>query len=485
MSWRERSQENKSALDSIHTEITPGQLRIDHRMAARILTECSLQDRRPIREDCVRTLAGMMADGKFMPESNALTFCELPNGRKILIDGYHVMSAAFRAASTGEYFVRVMECKDMDAVKREYAMYSKPLHKFTLVNKPDRKKENAMSSQTDHEFDEYFNKIISQNETSDPKIVEEQIDKPQSTHPSSSHNLYRRIGSQKIICTPDMAKEFLKHNTLETQRKLKPRWANELVEKMKRGLYRYGNIALAYTAWGTTHLMDGQHCCTAITKYGLGQECTVEIYHVNTKLGLSLLFKQFNQLPRTISEAVRVEKESLGLPWSNTVAALVASAASLLEEGGEKFNMPSVSFSKYNKLSMERKVEYISRYIPEGDFLERILRTDNKGEGWKMLKRAPVAAAMIMTWRKSASDAEIFWTRVRDGENLTRKMPEWKLREFYLSHSLFNYRNGKSYRKADNHEFIYKTITAWNAFREGREVYILKHLPNKPCPKIK
>ena len=48
----------------------------------------------------------------------------------------------------------------------------------------------------------------------------------------------------------------------------------------------------------------------------------------------------------------------------------------------------------------------------------------------KHMFKAAVMFAIMLTWEKDSDEARVFWTTIRDGENLTKNKPEYKLREY-------------------------------------------------------
>jgi hypothetical protein len=299
--------------------------------------------------------------------------------------------------------------------------------------------------------------------------------------------MYRLEKRDMVEVTPGKAEEYLSLNDYVTQRKLRPAHVNDLAAKMKNGKFRFGEVALARHPKGTTFLLNGQHVCNAIIQTGLSQMCVVEEFKVDNDIDLSTLFKQFEILPRTISDMVRVEKHALNLDWPDKIASLVVSAAAI-----DQINHPSlksnVSVSNANlkwALTKEHRANLLKSYLEEGYFIKKILIDDAKDGDVQHLKRSAVVVMMFRTMRKSYQDAFVFWSRVRDGENLTKDMPEWKIREFLKSHKTISYREEQVYRKATNHEIAYRIAAAWNAFREGRSLKVLKYRHEHPVPNLK
>jgi len=300
--------------------------------------------------------------------------------------------------------------------------------------------------------------------------------------------MYSLVKREFVDVSPEKAQKYLEYNSYITQRKLRPAHVNDLAAKMKAGLFRFGEVALAhYEPQDKVFMLNGQHVCNAIIQTGLNQMCVVEEFKAESSMDLSVLFKQFEVLQRTLSDMINVEKHALKLEWPPTLANHVVASASIIEAGQPDFRGQQTvnSFNKRVALTKEQRVNFLKAFIPEGEFLKQILADDAPSTFPKHLMRAAVGAMMMLTWRRSESDAFVFWTSIRDGENLTMNTPEWKLREFLLSHKTISHWKEFQYRQATNHEIAYRSTLAWNAYREGRTLGKLVYHPNRQLPAIK
>jgi len=285
------------------------------------------------------------------------------------------------------------------------------------------------------------------------------------------------IERRNIELDPDWAEHYLKYNTYEHQRPVREAHVNELADKMKDGRFRFGDIAFGLYN-NKPVMVNGQHQSHAVIKSGETVPCVLEKYRCSSKMDLADLFRQFELLPRSLRDMVKAKAGGLGLIWPAYVANLVVAAATI-EYGFQASrnpmqtkasSMPGISSKHSGKyaLTKEQRVELLEKYIKEGDFLYRLLcikdgeTFSNKG-AYRHIQRAPVAYVMFLTMRKDERDAFCFWERVRDGEQLTREMPEMKLREFLMS--VNSHATPYSYRTVKPHEYIYKCILAWNSYR--------------------
>jgi hypothetical protein len=147
--------------------------------------------------------------------------------------------------------------------------------------------------------------------------------------------------------------------------------------------------------------------------------------------------------------------------------------------------LAGISFLEgHSGVHKNKRVEFLKRYIKEGSSIHDILSPVPFPE-YRHLARGPVIAAMIITFRKCAAEAEAFWEDVRDGEDLPGKSPALKLRNYLLSATVGVGRgvSSPSLNAAVGYREMYgKCIIAWNASRKG-DPTALKFFIDKPLPK--
>jgi len=299
---------------------------------------------------------------------------------------------------------------------------------------------------------------------------------------------------QMIDVFPDVAKRYLEFNNLKSQRKLRIWHVNELVEKMEKGLFRFGEIAFCKIKdEGIYVIVNGQHVIHAIIDYGKSVPCVVEKYIVDTPLEQSELFRQFEILVRSLPEMADVESEALKVPWPHWVRSAVISALAIdlyRKAGFSLHNKPSSTPSPDNRtispsrLTKEIRVNNLKYYLKEGDFICDILTEGNPSEtkrkNVRHLVKGSIVFMMMQTWRKNKDMARKFWIQVRDGEGLGKNDAAKALREFLIESSGRKYMIG--YRVPSNHQYIYRIAVAWNAFIEGRKTSLRYRPELQPPP---
>lgn len=279
------------------------------------------------------------------------------------------------------------------------------------------------------------------------------------------------ICKELVQLTPDLATTLEKINTFEQQRNRRDDHIRTLMQKIRDDLFLTGSVATARLKYngGQTVLVNGQHQCRAVVGANIPVDVVYEQYTVDSPEELSLLYRQFDgHAARSLRDISKPEAHALDIDWPQWVVSLVITGASLRE-------------SKRGA-SKDYKVTLLKKYRRAGEFIVNVLGHNKKKVN--NMARGPVVAAMILTWERCHEDAYTFWTQVRDGEYLTRKMPAYRLRDYLSRHNVTS--NGGRLNTemipATSHEVISKCITAWNAFRR-EQTTDLKYFADKPIPR--
>jgi len=279
----------------------------------------------------------------------------------------------------------------------------------------------------------------------------------------------------------DIAKHYMKYNNYHSQRDLRDQHVYELEEKMRSGLFRFGDVAFAKLN-GNEILMNGQHFLQAVINTGTIVPAALEKYKCDDENELATLFRQFEILPRSISDMVKAKHHALSIKaWPLWISKLVVSAATLEYKGGDNWRTGKfkgfgvttgiITAGRTNQayLTKDKKVELLEQYLPEAQFLSGLLRSEEEilvRRKLRHIAKAPIAMMIFKTNRVNHKDARAFWNRVIWGENLKREMPSYVLRAWFTEASQRRKKNSGEIA-ATNHEYVYKSALAWNAFRKN------------------
>lgn len=102
--------------------VREGPMLVDRVAATSILADCAFEGQRPIQKHHVRLLASIMDRGEWIP-NDQMTFCQLPGGRLVLVNGHHRCTAIVNGARPQVFSIRIIPVEDMDAVRRVYSTF--------------------------------------------------------------------------------------------------------------------------------------------------------------------------------------------------------------------------------------------------------------------------------------------------------------------------------------------------------------------------
>lgn len=266
--------------------------------------------------------------------------------------------------------------------------------------------------------------------------------------------------------------------TLERQRVFRQEHADDLMRKMLDGRFRTGLIGIARRRNGNGALhkvmVNGYHQIPASIKGNVSFFANVEEFDCDTEADVGLLYDQYDvHRFKSLRDMLKVEMGILKLNWPVKFVELLVVGAAKKEgiEGNKK----------------EERKKLLRKYLPEGRQLLHLIMgfpMPVEMSRTRHLMRGPVFDAMLRTLEKNEGDFRRFWVAVRDGENLTREMPEYKIREFLRSATFYKGRTsmlGPGANITSGHEMTYRCIIAWNAFRRGRSTN-LAYRRGKPIP---
>jgi hypothetical protein len=285
-------------------------------------------------------------------------------------------------------------------------------------------------------------------------------------HRDSSETLV--VTSQKAVA---LAKEHQSLPRSPTERELDPKRVQELVNRIKAGLFLPCNWATVNFD-GVKYRMNGQHSSRAILDAAdvLPSDVVIhlDLYTTDTSSGMGVLFRQFDA-----RFSGRTKKDVAG------------AYQSLVKEFQEIDR-------RYAKLGIEG-ISWYNRQqglpVPSGDdlydqflvpeyrafllWLDEILSAKTP----EML-RAPIVASMYGTFSLSAPGAKHFWTHVAKDDLSADDDPR-----FALSKELQRILEEKK-SKVKPDEFYAKCIKAWNAFCSGEKIRNLNVSTKKGLPEI-
>ena len=179
--------------------------------------------------------------------------------------------------------------------------------------------------------------------------------------------------------------------------------------------------------------------------------------------GLAILYQAFDlgRGARSIGDALKAELHANGMNWPLHMARMISSGAAYLEGGTFRADFGKAAQAKL-----------ITKYRKEGNFLIGLL--PGTASVHRHLRRAPVAMAIMASYRASGDSAKAFWIIVRDGNQ------EWEPSPALLLHDYLVNRAETWQRKV----LFAKCVIAFNAWYKNTSIENLNYDPEDPVPEI-
>jgi hypothetical protein len=270
---------------------------------------------------------------------------------------------------------------------------------------------------------------------------------------------YDKITLRHDIITPSQAHTTLVQELYERQRHLNQSFVRQYALEMLKDAFRPGTL-MSFAIWKRKrYLINGQHTHHAIVlaqkPYFLGIE---EIY-VNAYEDIAAWYIKFDRLHlRTLEQAYHAANLAERVQLNKAQTTQVGGCLPLMASGFEQVPKTQGSLRMYVTIPQMR-MEFIHDWHEEA---ERYF-SDIKGAPGTMgqnLRRAPVMAIALITYRYTGTDAEEFWHAVAMDDNLAQNDPRKRLHYHIRTTKMGEYLP---------HVYSRYVSRAWNAAWEGRK----------------
>lgn len=294
----------------------------------------------------------------------------------------------------------------------------------------------------------------------------------------------RLVRRTNVELNHDFATDFLNLPEFSSDRPLDNGHVVRLLTAMKRGTFLPEQVMLISCTLATTgkeFRMNGQHTCWARLEMDAKYRCPIQHlrYRAETE----------NDMRRLYASIDRMKARTTG----NVVCSYL-------------YDTPE--WKAFSKRTLMKLAEALAFWLwdedhergkHDGDDRAYLLMTDHyqlgqkvakfveesKGTNTQHIRRRPVIAAMMATFSKSTPASIEFWTAVRDGTGMGNKGdPRLVLRNNLVTTSIGVGVGATTDKKSAGSEEVYRwCVFAWNAFRRGDQVKILKAPLNADRPK--
>lgn len=256
-------------------------------------------------------------------------------------------------------------------------------------------------------------------------------------------------------------------------RHLKQNHVDHLVRHMRRGTFHSEWVTLITCRYnGKVYRMNGQHTAWARIEMSASWECPVTLleYEAKDEEDMRTLYSSIDRgSPRTRNNVIDsylvgtqqfkdVKRQSLSvLPHGFSLWMWAGQRERSQHDGDDvAYSLKSTHYDLALKVCA---------------FLDNLSPRENKH-----MFRSPVVAAMFATFERAPQIAREFWSPVADGTGMTQKGdPRLKLRNELLQTVVGLGVGALSEKRKVTQEHMYRLcLAAWNAYREGRPLQILR-----------
>lgn len=314
---------------------------------------------------------------------------------------------------------------------------------------------------------------------------------PTETVSVRSRETIRLMSTKKVSLNHEFALKILELPEIPGDRNLKPRLVNRIITAIRRNTMRYELVQIAVAkccADGIEYRENGQHTCRAVLAMPADWEhekVTYMYYECDTLEDVRALYASFDQGgPRSKSDVVISLLKAT--PQFDGVSDRLIKTLS----GGMSFWLwepinqrtdhdgEDIAYLIQNDHAVTAN-RVVAFALSHGGFTKRDLT-------W--MDRSAVFAAMLEIFAAVPTKAAEFWEKVVTGAELKEGDPRLKLHNSLMVAKLLNAQaktTPKNGVNAASEEMYRWCIQAWNAWRAGETMRVLRAKMDKPRPKAR
>lgn len=256
---------------------------------------------------------------------------------------------------------------------------------------------------------------------------------------------------KKILVTPELAKEYLSHNTLN--RVLNKRYIGKYVEEMKKGLWTLSNDAIIFSENG--RLLNGQHRLNAVVQSGVSCEFLV---------GFGYPESTFNVLDSGKARSAGDVLRCFNIKNSTGIASVIKKYLSLVVHIESNPNAIMVGnstiFEEYDK----------DRFFWDYIFASARRETEDGCRAFTQSELGGYHAYLVKERQYEPDYVLSFFEQLTDREQCTNNTIS------LLRKLIVNDRMSNRHIPAKHRQMLF--IKTWNAYVDGRELQKLAWFPS-------
>lgn len=301
---------------------------------------------------------------------------------------------------------------------------------------------------------------------------------------TSLGNGLKLVETRKVNFTVKEAEALIGMDEFVGDRPLKDSHVDYLIQSMKRGTFHPELVNIIVCKYDVkTYRMNGQHTAWARIYMEADYSCSVNylVYTAKSEDDMRTLYASIDRSsPRT---------------RSNVITSYLAGTQEFEGVKSTTIRVVPMGFAMWYWKTKHERHQY------DGDDVAFLLRTDQydlarkvcafldkyTSRDYKHIMRAPVVAAIFATFHKAPQIALDFWGPVASGTGIEKVGdPRLKLRNALQVVAVDVGNGSHSDKKTVSQEFMFRQcITAWNAYREGRSLQLLKAVEKGNRPGVK
>lgn len=294
--------------------------------------------------------------------------------------------------------------------------------------------------------------------------------------------MYKIVSDKKAALTKKLAEEMTAMPKTIWERTLSDEWVHHLATEMKAGMFVWEQVTLAVALFkGAKYAINGKHTCYA-RFFELPDEPnpmvrTVE-YQVEGEEDMRSLYSRYdrgkNRASGPVIDSLLFGTKNFKDADKPTLRALVPGYR--LWKSPVREGRGQTSVDQACAALLEPEVGRLAACVL--DIVGKSLSTRT------IFRRQAVVAAMFATAERSVKGCAEFWSGVQTGAELKVEDPRLKLRNYLMQHNV-NLGGGAHRQKPVAPEDMFRAcIYAWNAWRRGESMQIIKVPGGCPRPAV-
>lgn len=267
----------------------------------------------------------------------------------------------------------------------------------------------------------------------------------------------KTLSSTVEVVTPTMARELRDTAHFERQRNISPINVDRLAKEMAAGQFTAGTqIYICVLPDGHELIVNGNHTLEAIHKCGVPQVLTVTRKAVMDIEEAGRIYAVFDiQKVRSWRDSLKATGRGDDIPLASSVLSAIGIIENDFAQGA--YQAGASRLDRINRMEDYREAAEMMAAVMQGGPMSAV----------KCVRRAPVMAIGLETFRYQPSLAAEFWSKVAQDDGLTSGMPERALLQWL--------RNTKvSGGITAQREHCKAAAAAWNAAFQGEDRNYIK-----------